>query len=72
VPSLSGSATQSVAPNEARKRRAKLRHVVGCCEELARHLCLTSFNWTTGDAREARRNELAVHGNVRDVGVTVI
>ncbi len=35
VPLLSGSATRSVALNEARKRRAKLRHVVGCCEELA-------------------------------------
>src|SRR5438105_15795541 len=35
VPSLSGSATRRVAPNEARKRRANERHVVGCCEELA-------------------------------------
>src|SRR5436309_11175245 len=35
VPSLSGSATRSVAQNEARKRRASQRHVVGCCEELA-------------------------------------
>src|SRR5438128_1994246 len=35
VPSLSGSATRSVAQNEARKRRASERHVVGCCEELA-------------------------------------
>src|SRR5882724_3746224 len=36
VPSLSGSATRRVAQNEARKRRADERHVVGCCEELAR------------------------------------
>src|SRR5436305_15148647 len=34
VPSHSGSATRSVAQNEARKRRANERHVVGCCEEL--------------------------------------
>src|SRR5436309_16062485 len=34
VPSHSGSATRSVAQNEARKRRASERHVVGCCEEL--------------------------------------
>src|SRR5436189_2940145 len=34
VPSLSGSATRSVAQNEARKRRVNERHVVGCCEEL--------------------------------------
>ena len=33
-PSRSGSATRSVAQNEARKRRATERHVVGCCEEL--------------------------------------
>src|SRR5882724_11258259 len=31
VPSLSVSATRSVAQNEARKRRASERHVVGCC-----------------------------------------
>src|SRR5436853_7059691 len=36
VPSLSGSATRRVAQNEARKRRANERHVVGCCEELCR------------------------------------
>src|SRR5206468_3792444 len=35
VPSLADSATRSVAQNEARKRRASERHVVGCCEELA-------------------------------------
>src|SRR5438128_11379915 len=35
VPSLAGGATRSVAQNEARKRRADERHVVGCCEELA-------------------------------------
>src|SRR5437870_7434430 len=40
VPSLSGSATRRVAQNEARKRRANVRHVVGCCEELARPLLL--------------------------------
>src|SRR5437867_441714 len=34
-PSRSGSATRSVAPNEARKRRASERPRVGCCEELA-------------------------------------
>src|SRR5882724_6959270 len=34
VPSLCGSATRRVAQNEARKRRASERHVVGCCEEL--------------------------------------
>src|SRR5436305_15090102 len=34
VPSHSGSATRSVAQNEARKRRANERHVVGCCDEL--------------------------------------
>src|SRR5438067_1301590 len=36
VPSLSGGAARSVAPHEARKRRASERHVVGCCEELGR------------------------------------
>ena len=35
-PSRSGSATRSVAQNEARKRRANERPRVGCCEELAR------------------------------------
>src|SRR5437588_3722486 len=35
-PSRSGSATRSVAQNEARKRRASERQRVGCCEELAR------------------------------------
>src|SRR5438105_4343097 len=48
VPSLSGGATRSVAPSEARKRRASERHVVGCCEELARRHSplelLESFN----------------------------
>src|SRR5436189_2735324 len=39
VPSLSGSATRRVAQNEARKRRANERHVVGCCEELCRGAC---------------------------------
>src|SRR5881394_618491 len=34
VPSRSGSATRSVAQNEARKRRASERPRVGCCEEL--------------------------------------
>src|SRR5438874_9773678 len=33
-PSHSGSATRSVAQNEARKRRASERPRVGCCEEL--------------------------------------
>src|SRR5438552_3682670 len=36
VPSLPGGAMRSVAPNEARKRRASEWHVVGCCEELGR------------------------------------
>ena len=40
VPSFSGGATRSVAQNEARKRRASERHVVGCCEELARPMGL--------------------------------
>src|SRR5438067_7958354 len=35
-PSHSGSATRSVARNEARKRRASERPRVGCCEELGR------------------------------------
>ena len=36
VPSRARGATQRVAPDEPRKRRADERHVVGCCEELAR------------------------------------
>src|SRR5438045_2460991 len=36
VPSRPRGATQRVAPAEPRKRRADERHVVGCCEELAR------------------------------------
>src|SRR5437764_9528132 len=43
VPSLSGSATRSVAQNEARKRRANERHVVGCCEELAGPKSLATY-----------------------------
>src|SRR5437588_11488403 len=35
-PLRAGSATQSVAPCEPRKRRANERPRVGCCEELAR------------------------------------
>src|SRR5689334_20329320 len=35
-PVRSGSATHSVAMSEPRKRRAKRRPCVGCCEELAR------------------------------------
>ena len=35
VPSQPRGATQRVAPDEPRKRRAGERHVVGCCEELA-------------------------------------
>src|ERR1051325_10703705 len=36
VPSRARGATQRVAPDEPRKRRAGERHVVGCCEELGR------------------------------------
>jgi len=43
VPSLSGSATRSVAQSEARKRRASERHVVGCCEELGRAVAGRKF-----------------------------
>src|SRR5882724_10005563 len=47
VPSLSGSATRRVAQNEARKRRADERHVVGCCEELGRiYPSCDSTAWT--------------------------
>src|SRR5689334_22086129 len=34
VPRRPRGATQRVAPDEPRKRRADERHVVGCCEEL--------------------------------------
>ena len=42
-PSPSGSATRSVAQNEARKRRASERPRVGCCEELAGRSSVVSF-----------------------------
>src|SRR5262245_13216367 len=43
VPSRARGATHSVAPAEPRKRRADERHVVGCCEELARPLAIVHF-----------------------------
>src|SRR5262245_42082901 len=40
----SGSATQSVAQNEARKRRANERRYVGSCNELGRHAAVPRYN----------------------------
>jgi len=55
VPTRARGATQRVAPDEPRKRRAHERHVVGCCEELAgcrfsevlacSHANVTDYNW---------------------------
>src|SRR5438876_6203286 len=43
VPSRARGATQRVAPDEPRKRRADERHVVGCCEELGRFSTLSRY-----------------------------
>src|SRR5262249_18641408 len=40
-------ATHRVAPDEPRKRRANERHVVGCCEELARRLSSRVLQFAT-------------------------